>query len=51
MSLQEQIEELKERILTLKLNEPYHPELNKMYQELDKLDEQRHAKRQSTEQA
>jgi hypothetical protein len=49
MSLDKKITRLQERILTLKLNEPYHPDLHKLLQELDKLDEQKRAKRHTTE--
>ena len=43
MTLQETIDQLKEKILTLKLKEPYHPSLNGLLQQLDKLDEQKRA--------
>lgn len=48
MTIDEQIAELQERILTLKLNEPWHPNIQGMILELEALIND---KRQPTEQA
>ena len=47
MTLQEQINQVKSEILKLKLEQPYHPQIQQKLQELDKLDEQQRDERRS----
>lgn len=48
MELKEQINQLQAEILALKLEQPFHPALNGMIQELDKLDDLQRAERKSS---
>ena len=47
MTLQEKINQVKSEILKLKLEQPYHPQIQQKLQELDVLDEQQRDERRS----